>query len=90
MNQKQLAYLQTLLTPEQLTTFLEMKKTRPKKVETPVKVIQIKQKCQANKKDKTNCSHNALSSEKYCGVHLKTLEKVVGKLTDDVILSATA
>lgn len=88
MNQKQLAYLQTLLTTEQLTTFLEMKKTRPKKVIVD-KVIIVKQKCQANKKDKKPCSHNSILDEKYCGIHMKTLEKVSKEMADAVILSAT-
>ena len=88
MNQKQLAYLQSILTSEQLKTFSELKKPRIQTAKPP-KEKQEKVKCQASKKDKTTCKYNASSGERYCGIHLKTLEKVSLELADAVILSAT-
>ncbi len=89
MNQKQLAYLQSILTPEQLTTFLEMKKTLQKVVKITTKKIALPI-CQATKKDKNRCSNKSKVNEHYCGVHLKTVVKVSDELTDAVLLSATA
>jgi hypothetical protein len=89
MNQKQLAYLKSILTPEQLTTFLEMKKTRPKKVVITTEKIALPI-CQATKKDKNRCSNKSKINEHYCGVHLKTFVKVSDVSTDAVLLSATA
>ncbi len=68
-----------------------MKKARPKKVEITEKITVVdKLTCKANKKDKTQCSNKSKENEHYCGVHLKTVDKVAKELADSVLLSAVA